>query len=112
MDECRGMKLVRKFVDKTQAVNLGVYFDKTKHLSEVQIQRRERVRKRLIAKLEAEEKEKLMQKKLELHKLESERFDQMFEILFFEKLSFLGALLLQRRRSKLQNVSVLFVLCQ
>lgn len=80
MDEFRGMKLVKKFMDKTQAINIGVYFDKTKHLSEVQIQRRERVRKRLIAKVEAEEKEKQLQKKLEQEKLERERFDNLFFI--------------------------------
>ena len=74
MDEFRGMKLVRKFVDKIQAINIGVDFDKTKHLSDAQMQRRERVRKRLIAKAKAEEEEKERQKQLELERLERERF--------------------------------------
>lgn len=75
MDEFRGMKLVRKYVDKTQAINIGVTFDTTKHLSEAQIQRRERVRKHIIAKAKAEEEDVEKKKKLELLKLEEQRFD-------------------------------------
>lgn len=73
MDEFRCMKLVRKFVDKTQAINITVNFDTTKHLSDAQMQRRERVRKRLIAKAKAEEEELERQKKLEQEKLERQR---------------------------------------
>ncbi|KAL9872867.1 A-kinase anchor protein 17A isoform 1-T1 [Glossina fuscipes fuscipes] len=73
MDEFRGMKLVRKFVDKTQAVNISANFDTTKHLSDAQNQRRERVRKRLIAKVKADEEEKERKKKLEKERLERER---------------------------------------
>ncbi|KAI9576204.1 hypothetical protein GQX74_014264 [Glossina fuscipes] len=73
MDEFRGMKLVRKFVDKTQAVNISANFDTTKHLSDGQNQRRERVRKRLIAKVKADEEEKERKKKLEKERLERER---------------------------------------
>lgn len=40
MDEFRGMKLIRKDADKLVAVNLEVYFDKTKHLTEASIKRR------------------------------------------------------------------------
>lgn len=73
MDEFRSMKLVRKFVDKTQAINITVNFDTSKHLSEAQMLRRERVRKRLLAKAKAEEEEIEKQKKLELEKLEQQR---------------------------------------
>lgn len=73
MDEFRGMKLVRKFVDKTQAINISVTFDTSKHLSDAQMQRRERVRKRLIAKAKSEEEEIERQKKLEQEKLERQR---------------------------------------
>ncbi|XP_037948413.1 A-kinase anchor protein 17A isoform X2 [Teleopsis dalmanni] len=73
MDEFRGMKLVRKFIDKNQSVNIVVNFDKTKHLSDAQIQRRERVRKRLISKAQAEEEEKERLKKLEQENLERQR---------------------------------------
>ncbi|XP_073840166.1 A-kinase anchor protein 17A isoform X5 [Musca autumnalis] len=73
MDEFRGMKLVRKFIDKTQAINIGVTFDTTKHLSDAQILRRERVRKHAIAKAKAEEEEVERRKKLELQKLEEQR---------------------------------------
>lgn len=40
MDEFRGMKLVRKEVDKNVAVNIQVTFDKTKHLSDASVKRR------------------------------------------------------------------------
>lgn len=73
MDEFRSMKLVRKFVDKTQAINIMVNFDTSKHLSDAQMQRRERVRKRLIAKTKADEEELERQKKLEQEKLERQR---------------------------------------
>ncbi|XP_011208323.2 A-kinase anchor protein 17A isoform X2 [Bactrocera dorsalis] len=73
MDDFRGMKLVRKFVDKTQAININVTFDKTKHLSDAQVQRRERVRKRLIQKAQSEEEEREKKKKEELEKQEQER---------------------------------------
>lgn len=78
MDEFRSMKLVRKFVDKTQAINIGVTFDTTKHLSDAQIQRRERVRKHILAKAKAEEEEVEKQKKLEQEKLDQLRFENLF----------------------------------
>lgn len=74
MDEFRGMKLVRKFVDKTQAINITVNFDTSKHLSDAQIQRRERVRKRLLAKAKAEEDEIEKLKKMEQDNMERQRF--------------------------------------
>ncbi|XP_055923978.1 A-kinase anchor protein 17A isoform X2 [Eupeodes corollae] len=73
MDEFRGMKLVRKFVDKTQAINLIVNFDKKKHLSEASILRRERMRKSLLAKVKTREEEEENKRKKEQEKLERER---------------------------------------
>ncbi|XP_037924253.1 A-kinase anchor protein 17B isoform X3 [Hermetia illucens] len=73
MDEFRGMKLVRKLGDKNQAVNISVTFDKTKHLSDGSIKRRNIVRDRLIAKEKAKHEEELKNKKLEEEKQERER---------------------------------------
>lgn len=75
MDEFRGMKLVRKFVDKTQAININVNFDKQKHLSDSHVQRRERMRKRCIAKAQAEDEELEREKKRQKELQELERFD-------------------------------------
>lgn len=75
MDEFRGTKLVRKFVDKTQAINICVNFDKQKHLSDSQIQRRDRMRKKCIAKAQAEDEEREKLKKQHADQLERERFD-------------------------------------
>lgn len=74
MDEFRGMKLVRKEVDKLVAVNIQVMFDKTKHLSDASIKRRKVIRDRLIEKdrEKAEEEEKKL--KLERDKKEQEKF--------------------------------------
>lgn len=74
MDEFRGMKLVRKEVDKLVAVNIQVMFDKTKHLSDASIKRRKVIRDRLIEKdrEKAEEEEKKL--RLEREKKEKERF--------------------------------------
>ncbi|XP_030245667.1 A-kinase anchor protein 17A [Drosophila navojoa] len=79
MDEFRGMKLVRKFVDKTQAININVNFDKQKHLSDSHVQRRERMRKRCIAKAQAEEEELEREKKKqkELQELERQKQEQL-----------------------------------
>lgn len=86
MDDFRGMKLVRKFVDKTQAININVTFDKTKHLSDAQIQRRERVRKRMIQKAQSEEEEREKKKKEELEKQEDERSENLFILSFYFKI--------------------------
>lgn len=73
MDEFRGMKLIRKEVDKHVAVNIQVNFDQTKHLSESSIKRRKVIRDRLIEKdrEKAEEEEKKL--KAEQEKKEKER---------------------------------------
>lgn len=73
MDEFRGMKLVRKEVDKHLAVNIHVTFDKTKHLSDSSVKRRKVIRDRLIEKdrEKAEEEEKKL--RAEQEKMEQER---------------------------------------
>ncbi|KPU80470.1 uncharacterized protein Dana_GF18655, isoform C [Drosophila ananassae] len=76
MDEFRGTKLVRKFVDKTQAINICVNFDKQKHLSDSQIQRRDRMRKKCVAKAQAEDEEREKLKKQQADQLERERQKQ------------------------------------
>ncbi|XP_070142521.1 A-kinase anchor protein 17A isoform X3 [Drosophila kikkawai] len=76
MDEFRGTKLVRKFVDKTQAINICVNFDKQKHLSDSHVQRRERMRKKCIAKAQAEDEEREKLKKQKAEQLERERQKQ------------------------------------
>ncbi|EDW54999.1 GM10601 [Drosophila sechellia] len=76
MDEFRGNKLVRKFVDKTQAINICVSFDKQKHLSDSHIQRRERMRKKCIAKAQAEDEEREKLKKQQEEELDRERQKQ------------------------------------
>lgn len=67
MDDFRGMKLVRKEVDKHVAVNILVDFDKTKHLSDVSAKRRKVIRDRLIEKdrEKAEEEEKKLREEKE-----------------------------------------------
>lgn len=62
MDEFRGMKLVRKEVDKLVAVNIQVTFDQSKHLSDSSIKRRKVIRDRLIEK--DREKADIEEKKL------------------------------------------------
>ena len=73
MDEFRGMKLVRKEVDKHLAVNIHVTFDKTKHLCDSSVKRRKVIRDRLIEKdrEKAEEEEKKL--RAEQEKKEKER---------------------------------------
>jgi len=74
MDEFRSTKLVRKFVDKTQAINISVNFDKQKHLSDSHLQRRDRMRKRCVAKAQAEDEEREREKKKQAEQVERERF--------------------------------------
>ncbi|KAL7729563.1 hypothetical protein ACLKA6_007850 [Drosophila palustris] len=76
MDEFRSTKLVRKFVDKTQAININVNFDKQKHLSDSHLQRRERMRKRCVAKAQAEDEEREREKKKQAEQVERERQKQ------------------------------------
>lgn len=69
MDEFRGMKLVHKEGEQSQAINIIVDFDKTKHLSDVSIKRRKVVRDRLIEKeRELEEEERKKREQIELRK--------------------------------------------
>ncbi|XP_023172925.1 A-kinase anchor protein 17A isoform X2 [Drosophila hydei] len=79
MDEFRSTKLVRKYVDKTQAININVTFDKQKHLSDSHVQRRERMRKRCIAKAQAEDEEleREKRKQAELQELERQKKEQL-----------------------------------
>lgn len=77
MDAFRDMKLLRKEpgVDVGQAVNIKVDFDRTKHLSDASIKRRQIVREKLMEKeREEEEKEVDFKKKLEREE-EEKRFN-------------------------------------
>jgi arginine/serine-rich splicing factor 17 len=59
MDALKGMKLMRKEEDEALCVSIKVDFDRSKHLSDASIRRREIVRDRLVKKQkEREEKEK------------------------------------------------------
>lgn len=73
MDEFRGMKLVRKEVDKLMAINIHVSFDKSKHLSDSSAKRRKVIRERLIEKdrEKAEDEEKKL--RMEQERKEQER---------------------------------------
>lgn len=82
MDEFRSTKLVRKYVDKTQAININVTFDKQKHLSDSHVQRRERMRKRCIAKAQAEDEELEREKRKQAELQELERFELTFVCVF------------------------------
>uniref|UniRef100_A0A182JS21 RRM domain-containing protein n=1 Tax=Anopheles christyi TaxID=43041 RepID=A0A182JS21_9DIPT len=62
MDEFRGMKLVRKEGERNLAVTIAVDFDRTKHLSDATVKKRQIVRDRLIAV--DREKEELEKKRL------------------------------------------------
>lgn len=71
MDEFRGMKLVRKEVDKNLAVSIVVDFDRTKHMSDSSMKKRKIVRDRLISREQAKEEEE--KKKLQLEEAKKER---------------------------------------
>ncbi|XP_063912823.1 A-kinase anchor protein 17A isoform X2 [Zophobas morio] len=59
MDALKGMKLMRKEEDESLCVSIKVDFDRSKHLSDASLRRREIVRDRLVRKQrEKEEKEK------------------------------------------------------
>lgn len=80
MDEFRGMKLVHKEGELSQAISIVVDFDKTKHLTDMSIKRRKVVRDRLIEKereqdeVERKKREQLeLRKRIELEKLEAEK---------------------------------------
>jgi len=78
MDELRGMKLVKRLGDANLAVNITVNFDKTKHLSESTIKRRNVVRERFIAKDRIKEEEEKRKQEDELMKKERERLSYAF----------------------------------
>ncbi|KAJ8933253.1 hypothetical protein NQ314_014134 [Rhamnusium bicolor] len=80
MDAFRDMKLVHKEDDDVTEVNIKIDFDKSKHLSDASIRRREIVRERLVKKAkEKEEKdkaeleEKQRREKIERRKLREEK---------------------------------------
>lgn len=86
MDSFRSMKLVRKCVDKNLAINIRVTFDKTKHLSEANIKRRNIVRDRLIGKEKSLEDDEKKRKQAEEKRKIHERFAHfVFLILFWKK---------------------------
>uniref|UniRef100_A0A182TQ50 RRM domain-containing protein n=1 Tax=Anopheles melas TaxID=34690 RepID=A0A182TQ50_9DIPT len=62
MDEFRGMKLVRKEGERNLAMTIAVDFDRTKHLSDATVKKRQIVRDRLIAA--DREKEELEKKRV------------------------------------------------
>lgn len=66
MEAFYGMKLLRKEDDEILCTNIRVDFDRTKHLSDASIRRREIVRDRLVKK--QQEKEEKDKKELELKK--------------------------------------------
>ncbi|CAG9818384.1 unnamed protein product [Phaedon cochleariae] len=70
MDALRDMKIVHKEDDGATEVNMKVEFDKTKHLSEASLRRREIVRDRLVRK--AREKEEKDRAELEEKKRQEE----------------------------------------
>lgn len=78
MDEFRGMKLVRKEGERNLAMTIAVDFDRTKHLSDATVKKRQIVRDRLIAA--DREKEELEKKRVaeEEARKEQERFE-LFE---------------------------------
>lgn len=83
MDAFRNMKLLHKEGEKCFAVNIKVDFDKTKHLSDASIRRRQIVRDRMITKeKDREEKEKKVFEEAEKKK-KAERFYILILYLFF-----------------------------
>lgn len=73
MDALRGMKLLRKEEDEALAANIKVDFDKTKHLSDASIRRREIVRDRLVERERAREEKEKNEQEEALRKEEEER---------------------------------------
>ncbi|KAG5886374.1 hypothetical protein JTB14_034907 [Gonioctena quinquepunctata] len=73
MDAFRNMKLVQKEDDGAIEVNVKVVFDKSKHLSDASIRRREIVRDRLVKKTREKEEKELAELKEKKQKEELER---------------------------------------
>lgn len=72
MDALRNMKLVHKDIDSADEVHIKVDFDKSKHLSDASIRRREIVRERLVskAKKQEEREQSEIQDKKQIEELE------------------------------------------
>ncbi|KAF5272286.1 hypothetical protein FQR65_LT04943 [Abscondita terminalis] len=79
MDALRGMKLLHKEEDVTYGINIIVDYDRTKHLSEASIRRREIVRERLIRKDIVKEEHKKLKKEEEDKIKEDERKQKIDE---------------------------------
>lgn len=103
MEELKGKKLVHKSNNNCYTIDITVNFDKTKHLTESSIKRREIVRDRLIEKEQKHrEKEKLV-KEAELQKAETQRFYlNSFSPVFETYIFILGRkiLLLKKRKKR------------
>lgn len=86
MDAFRGMKLLKKD-DKSpisQWINIKIDFDRTKHLSDASIKRRQIVREKLMEKArEAEEREIDFKKKLELEEMAKRFYKISFCFIIF-----------------------------
>lgn len=83
MDAFRGMKLIRKDEDEVLAVNIKVDFDKTKHLTDASIRRREIVRDRLVERQRTKEEKEKNEKEDVLRKEEEERLLFLFNYSLF-----------------------------
>lgn len=82
MDALRGMKLLHKTENDAYSVNINVDFDRSKHLSDASIRRREIVRDRLVKKeIEKEEKEK-HQEEEENCRIQAERLSLCYKIVW------------------------------
>lgn len=78
IEALKGMKLLRKEEDEALAVNIKVDFDRSKHLSDASIRRREIVRDRLVKK----QKEKEEKEKLELDAKKTKELNERWKIVF------------------------------
>lgn len=78
MDALRGMKLLFKDDHESFTVNIGVDFDKNKHLSDACIRRRKIVRDRYIAIDKDKEEKARKEAEEEKKKKEKERFAEYF----------------------------------
>lgn len=74
MDTLRGMKLLHKTNNNCYAIDISVDFDKTKHLTEPSIKRREIVRDRLIEKEKKRREKEEKEKEVAMEKVRSEKY--------------------------------------
>lgn len=98
MDALRGMKLLHKDNGVNYTVNIIVDFDKTKHLSDASIRRREIVRDRLVTQEISKEEKEQEKKKEQQSKINSERLVCIVINYFF-----LYNLSIEKIRSMLKN---------